>query len=216
MTMKMNRTFMAAVCFLANTAYAQIAPVVALPFVTHAAFFSKEMALPTILDPQVFVTDESEPAGRRWQGKEHVRGVRNSHEDDAAGTAIYNAKGAPLGMTLGQWLHAGGTVTLTPHNDGHEEVTMALHGLKPGGHYSVFENHFDQQPIGFTPVDGAGTANSFVADSNGAAVVKLTSPEQMTHQNAVLVVYHSDGTPHGNERGAIGETAHHQLIARVP
>ena len=28
MTMKMNRTFMAVVCFLANTAYAQTAPVV--------------------------------------------------------------------------------------------------------------------------------------------------------------------------------------------
>jgi hypothetical protein len=147
--MKLTRTFLVAACLLASAAYAQTAPVVALPFVTHAAYFSKEVALPVILDPQVF-------------------------------------------------------------------VTMALHGLKAGGHYSVFENHFDQQPTGFTPLDGAGTRNSFVADSNGAAVVKLIAPEQMTHQNAVLVVYHSDGTPHGSERGAIGDTAHHQLIARVP
>ena len=214
--MKLTRTFVAAAYLLANATYAQTDPVVALPFVTHAAFFSKEVAVPVMLDPQVFVLDESEPAGRHWQGIEHVKGVRNATENDAAGTAIYNAQGAPLGMTLGQWLHAGGTVTLTPNSDGHEEVAMALHGLKPDGHYSVFENHFDQQPIGFTPLDGAGTRNSFVADSKGAAVVKISAPEQMTHQNAVLVVYHSDGTPHGSERGAIGETAHHQLIARVP
>jgi len=214
--MKLTRTFGVAACLLSSAAYAQTAPVVALPFVTHAAYFSKEVALPAMLDPQVFVLDESEAAGRHWQGIEHVKGVRNARGDDAAGTAIYNAKGASLGMTLGQWLHASGTVTLTPDFDGHEEVTMALHALKPGGHYSIFENHFDQQPTGFTPLDGAGTRNSFVADSKGAAVVKISASEQMTHQNAVLVVYHSDGTPHGSERGAIGETAHHQLIARVP
>jgi hypothetical protein len=214
--MKLTHTFVVAACLSASAAYAQTAPVVALPFVTHAAYFSKEVALPSMLDPQVFVLDESEPAGRHWQGIEHVKGVRNARDNDAAGTAIYNAKGASLGMTLGQWLHAGGTVTLTPDSGDREEVSMALHNLKPGGHYSVFENHFDQQPTGFTPLDGTGTENSFVADANGAAMVKLSAPEQMTHQNAVLVVYHSDGTPHGSERGAIGETAHHQLIARVP
>ncbi|MGX7000339.1 hypothetical protein [Caballeronia sp. KNU42] len=58
--------------------------------------------------------------------------------------------------------------------------------------------------------------SNFVAGSDGAAVVKLTTPEQMTHQNAVLVVYHPDGTSHGSEQGTKGETADHQLIARVP
>ena len=33
--------------------------------------------------------------------------------------------------------------------------------------------------------------------------------------NAILVVYHSDGKTHGTSRGAIGVTAHHQLIAKV-
>jgi hypothetical protein len=82
--------------------------------------------------------------------------------------------------------------------------------------FSLFENHFDQTPIGFTPVDGTGNGNSFVADSNGSGFVSIIAPTQMTHANAVLVVYHSDNQTHGSERGAIGETAHHQLIARLP
>jgi hypothetical protein len=31
-----------------------------------------------------------------------------------------------------------------------------------------------------------------------------------------LLVYHSDGVDHGQQRGQIGVTAHHQLIIRVP
>ena len=206
----------AAFCVLANLAHAQTAPAVTLPFTTHAEFFSKEVGLSTVLDPQVFVLEPGEPAGRHWQGIEHIAGIRNARKDDPADTAIYNAKGASLDMTLGQWLNADGTVVLTPRAGGEEEVDMDLHGLKAGGHYSVFENHFDQHPVGFTPIDGAGTGNSFIADANGAAEIKMIAPANMTHQNAVLIVYHSDGTPHGTERGAIGDTAHHQLIARLP
>jgi len=57
--------------------------------------------------------------------------------------------------------------------------------------------------------------NSFVADSTGSATATMTAPAQMTHENA-LVVYHSDSVAHGLERGVVGETAQHQLIARLP
>ena len=33
---------------------------------------------------------------------------------------------------------------------------VVLHGLKPGGQFNLFENHFDQAPTGFWPVAGTG------------------------------------------------------------
>jgi len=122
--------------------------------------------------------------------------------------------GQPLGMSLGGWLGATGQVILTPQPDGREKVTVILSGLKPHGHYSLFENHFDQKPIGFTPLDGNGTDNNVVANVEGKAVLTTMSPTTVTHDNAILVVYHSDGRSHGKLRGDIGINAHHQLIAR--
>lgn len=92
------------------------------------------------------------------------------------------------------------------------EVTFK--GLKPNASYSLFENHFDQNPVSFTPMDGAGKANSFTAQSDGSAKVTMAIPDFPTHSNAVLVIYNSGGATHGVERGRIGIDAHHQLIAR--
>ncbi|MFC5429767.1 hypothetical protein ACFPTO_13310 [Paraburkholderia denitrificans] len=50
--------------------------------------------------------------------------------------------------------------------------------------------------------------------AEGNAVLTTIAPAPLTHDNAVLVVYHSDGKSHGKLRGDIGVTAHHQLIAR--
>ena len=103
---------------------------------------------------------------------------------------------------------------MTPQPDGRERVTVILSGLKPHGRYSLFENHFDQKPVGFTPLDGNGTDNNVVANAEGKAVLTTMSPTAITHDNAVLVVYHSDGKTYGKLRGDIGINAHHQLIAR--
>ena len=84
------------------------------------------------------------------------------------------------------------------------------------GHYSLFENHFDQKPIGFTPTDGTGKTNNFIAKADGTATIAMTIPHMPTHDNAVLLVYHSDAKDHGAERGAIGVDAHHQIIVRIP
>jgi hypothetical protein len=215
MNMRPTYILIGAVSLLSGLVHAQGIQAITLPFETHAAYFSREVTSQTILDPQVFVHDKDAQAERHWQGIAHVAGIRNAHVDDPAGTDLSTADGGPLGMTAGQWFGASGTVTLTPRADGREDVTVRLHGLKPGGEFSLFENHFDQTPIGFTPVDGTGNGNSFVADSNGSAFVSIIAPTLMTHANAVLVVYHSDNQTHGSERGAIGETAHHQLIARL-
>lgn len=185
-----------------------------LPFVTHAAFFSGETHQNPVLDPQVFVTEPSAPGGVGPQGIKHIEGVRNARPADPPALPILNASGKPLDMSLGAWLDASGEVILTPQSNGQEKVTVVLANLKPGGHYSLFENHFDQKPVGFTPLDEAGEANNFVADATGKAVMTTIAPAPLTHDNAVLLVYHSDGKTYGKSRGDIGVNAHHQLIAR--
>lgn len=187
-----------------------------LEFETHAAFFSREMSQNPPLDPQVFVRDASAPAAVGPQGISHVAGFRNALIGDPPATAIFTATGAALsGFTLGSWLGARGTVTIVRTGIG-ATVTVDMTGLRPTGVYSLFENHFDQTPVGFTPLDGTGTTNTFVADALGHAKVTVMVPHVPTHDNAVLLVYHSDGLSHGMERGPIGVTAHHQLIVRIP
>ena len=181
---------------------------------THAAFFSNETHQNPPLDPQVFVAAPDAPAANGAQGIRRSAGLRNALIGDAPALPIATALGQPLDMSLGGWLGATGQVILTPQPDGREKVTVILSGLKPHGHYSLFENHFDQKPVGFAPLDGNGTDNNVVANAEGKSVLTTMSPTAVTHDNAVLVVYHSDGKSHGKLRGDIGINAHHQLIAR--
>lgn len=199
--------------FLTSAAHAE-ENVQAMDFDTHAAFFSDETRQASPLDPQVFVSNPNSPAATGPQGIKHIAGVRNALIADAPDLPITNANGQSLDMSLGAWLAAKGSVTLSPLPDGREKIIVTLSGLKPKGSYSLFENHFDQKPTGFTPLDGQGTDNTFTAGANGEATVTTIAPAALTHDNAVLVVYHSDGIEHGMTRGTIGIDAHHQLIAR--
>ena len=188
-----------------------------LTFITHAAFFSAETHQPKPVDPHVFVRDASAPAGIGPQNIQHVNGIRPALiEQDAKATPLVNAKGEALGFDLGDWLGAEGVVTISSSANGKVEISAQFTHLRPGGHYSLFENHFDQQPVGFTPLDGTGTANDFVASESGGAQVTVAAPQALTHANAVLLVYHSDKTSHGAQRGDLGVNAHHQLIVRIP
>lgn len=188
-----------------------------LDLITHAAFFSEEMHMSPALDPQVFVREANAPAGTGPQNIQHSAGFRNALLTDPGSSPIYNALGTPLdGFTLGSWLNATGGVRITAAEPSGSRITVELDGLRPNGVYSLFENHFDQKPVGFTPLDGTATRNTFTADPRGHANLTVSAPQMLTHDNAVLVVYHSDGTAHGMERGQIGVTAHHQLIARIP
>lgn len=195
---------------------ARAAEPVALDFVTHASFFSRETKQPSPLDPQVFVSDGTAPAAVGPQGIEHAAGFRPLLLGDPPGTKLSSAKGTPLGFTAGGWLGATGHVTITPDSKGGATIRATFKGLRPGGTYSLFENHFDTKPVTFTPLDGKGTRNSFKAKRNGSATVTVHSPDMPTSVNAVLLVYHSDGKSHGESRGQIGVNAHHQLIAKVP
>jgi hypothetical protein len=195
--------------------WAQGAPV-HLPFITHAAFFSKETQQSVPLDPQVFVKDGNAKAETGPQGIVHIDGFRPAHiVSDPSDTPVFTALGRALGFSLGQWLGAGGAVTITPRGAG-ATVRVRLKGLVPNGVYSLFENHFDQQPVGFTPLDGSGKRNSFTAKPDGTWAITVHAPQMLTSANAVLLVYHSDRLTHGASRGEIGVNAHHQLIAKLP
>ena len=187
-----------------------------LSFVTHAAFFSAETQQPKALDPQVFVKAMDAPAATGPQNIKHLAGYRNALLSDGSEQKLFSATGLPLGFTLGEWLGAKGKVVLIPMASGSEKIIAVFTGLRPGGVYSLFENYFDQKPIGFTPLDAQGTGNSFVAGHDGRGAITLVAPHLLTHANAVLLVYHSDHRSHGASRGEIGVTAQHQLIARIP
>ena len=110
-------------------------------------------------------------------------------------------------------LGAHGSATITPAAGGKAAVTASFSALHPKGHYSLFENHFNQKPIGFAPLDGTGEHNNFFAAKNGRAKITVTAASMLTKVNAILLVYHSDGKDHGKERGPTGVTANGQLIA---
>ena len=211
--------FLASIAFFAAATVAAH-PVLAaesqlrLPFVIHASFFSQETHQPKPVDPHVFVKDPSAPAAVGPQNIQHAASFRPALLTDPPSTRVFTADGKSLGFTLGQWLGAKGTVTVTPLASGGARIAARFMGLRPHGVYSVFENHFDQQPVGFTPLDGTGTKNSFRAKSDGTATINVIAPEMLTHANAVLLVYHSDRKSHGSSRGEVRIDAHHQLIAR--
>jgi hypothetical protein len=187
-----------------------------MPLMVHSKFFSIEAKLPKVLDPHVFIAQADAPAAIGAQGIAHLAGFRTAYSDDPDNSALFTAQGKPLGFNLGTWFAASGTVLLEPFSDGRERITVDMANLLPGGTYDFFENHFDERPVGFTPLDGTATTNGFVAGADGRAHITLIAPKVLTHDNAVLLIYHSDGKTNGASRGGIGVTAHHQLVARIP
>lgn len=185
-------------------------------FLTHAAFFSLESKQANLLDPQIFVADPGSLAGTGSQGIVHVAGVRPAFGVDDPDVGVVNARGLPLGFTLGQWLGARGRANLSQIADGRTAMGYVLSGLVPGGVYSFFENHFASDGVTFTPLDGTSEHNTFTATAQGTASGSISIPGAVTHSEGILLVYHSDRTAHGMARGQIGIDAHHQLIIRVP
>ena len=212
-------TALALCCTLtgAAPAQAQAGPAPAtFGFLTHAAFFSVEAKLPNLVDPHVFAADANAAAATGPQGIMHASGYRPAFGVDDPSIPLSNADGKPLGLTLEGWFSARGTVMLSATATGDTIATLAFTGLVRGGRYSMFENHFALPAVTFTPLDGSAKANSFTAAADGSAHITLTIPGRVTHAEGILLVYHSDGVDHGQQRGQIGVTAHHQLIVRVP
>ena len=193
------------------------ADLITLAFEPHGVFFSAETRQPVSIDPQVFVATPGAAAGIGPQNISHVAGFALASLVAAPDTPLYSAAGKPLGVTLGRWLGARGTGEVTAVADGRHAalVTVSFTELIPGGVYSLFVVTFRPAGNTFAPLDGVGLHN-FVALSDGIASARVFTPFRLTHENAVLLVYHSDGRAHGMSRGSPGLTAHHQLIARLP
>ena len=159
-------------------------------FVMHAAFFSVETHQPQLVDPNVFIAASGVPAGTGPQEIVHVAGVRPAFPTDDAATDARAADGRPLGFTLGTWFGARGTIVIDMSLPNSPRIRATFNGLQPGGMYSLFEPHF------------------------AASGITVTLRGALTHANAVVLVYHSDGASHGTERGRPGFDAHDQLIYR--
>ncbi len=200
---------------LATALGAVAAPAKTYGFLTHAAFFSLESRQANMLDPHAFVADPGAISKTGPQGIINTAGYRPAFGIEDPSTPIFSALGVPLGRTLGQWFGALGTATLTDMGST-TGATFAFSGLIPDGHYSLFENHFSESGVTFTPLDGTGIANSFIARHDGSGKIALVIPGPVTHAEGLLLVYHSDGHDHGMQRGKLGVDAHHQLIVRVP
>jgi hypothetical protein len=192
------------------------AAAVTLTFVSHAVFFSTETHQAPEIDPQVFVRSAGAAAGVGPQGIAHAAGYLPARLTDPPDTLLHGADGVPLNFTLGKWLSAAGTASFHPIAGHRERVTAFFTDLIPRGTYSLFEVTFRPKGNDFTPLDGTGVSNNLTADVHGKASLTVTAPTTLTHANAVLLVYHSDGRAHVKERGRPGISAHHQLIARLP
>jgi hypothetical protein len=186
-----------------------------LTFVTHASFFSQETHRTPAIDPQVFVRDNAGLAGTGPQNIDHVAGIRPARLDDSSWNVAYNAHEESLEFTLAKWFGATGSAEIAPQGAGNR-VTLAFEKLIPFGMYSVFRVTFSSDGTTFKPLDGDGTADSFTAGADGGGKIVIDTPTPLQHDEAIVLVYHSDSQNHGASRGTIGVTAHHQLIARLP
>jgi len=183
----------------------------------HMDFFSHESKISPVIDPQVFLAAPAAPAGTGPQNIKHVAGIAPTPKAGDASTPLLAADGSTLTITRGEWEKAAGTVAASCTN-GSEQAISHLTGLIPGGSYSTFVVHLDVQGAGrFTPWgDAQGSTNNFTADATGTASPTNTVPGCLTNRAAVVIIWHSDGHPHGPTPGELGVSWHNSLITPLP
>jgi len=219
------QTLLASVALIAVTFGPKPSPSPAAPpvshrlsFVAHAAFFSLETRQPALVDPQVFVADPKEPAALGLQQIEHLTGLRNALMADDPTSPALDANGQKLGFDLQHWFSANGVAQIDPFDADHgsQRVVVRFANLVPRGRYSLFSVDLEAKPPVFAPLDVAGKANSFTAGDDGSGGATVASPRALSHDEAIVLVYHADHIDHGKQRGGVGLDAFHQLIVRVP
>ncbi len=181
-------------------------------FVIHAAYFSLETHQDDVIDPHVFVVAAGAGAGIGPQAIQHVGGIRPARASDNPSAPALGADGHALGVTLGAWFGARGTLVIDMSLPTSPRIRATFAGLIPGGIYSLFEDRFSE--VTSAPLDGFATQNTFRADDQGRADITVTLRASLTHANGIAVVYHSDAIAHGSQRGRIGIDAHDQLMYR--
>ncbi len=136
-------------------------------------------------------------------------------------------KGAPLGMTLGEWLRHQGTCTYN-YADGVGTLELSLSGLVPNGVYTIWHAFMALPPT--EPFSGTldlplgardGSESVFTADANGNAKFEHTFKPglQMSDiwtTSMVAINYHSDGKTYRAYPGEFGLNAHIPMFVFLP
>lgn len=136
-------------------------------------------------------------------------------------------KGAPLRITLGQWLGAAGSGSYTCAG-GQGSVNVTFTKLVPNGLYTMwyfFMAMPPQQPFTGTldlPLGARdGTQNVFRANARGNAVYKAgfkpcldLSGQQV--KSGLAIAWHSDGKVYASDPGPFGLGSHVQLFLLLP
>ncbi|MEL6482936.1 MAG: hypothetical protein AAFQ75_15925 [Pseudomonadota bacterium] len=167
------------------------------------------------------------PADRNFEAPLFASAEPQSHAPfDATATGPF-PKGAPLGLTLGEWYGATGEGRYTCEN-GEGRLSVSFDGLVSEGVYTLWHYFVAWPPtepfIGTydLPVGSRdGVQSVFVADAEGRATFDQTFKPclQLTgeHLAAGLAVnWHSDGQTYGVEPGDFAKNAHIQLYADLP
>ena len=124
-------------------------------------------------------------------------------------------KGAPMGMTLGEWLAAQARGTYSVQG-GKARLDLTFEHLVPNGLYTLWCSTFtlppntamDERPCGAAD----GSENAFTADAQGNARVTMETaafpPPTPGKLFEIGAAYHSDGQTHGASVGQHGLNAH--------
>ncbi|AHD03673.1 hypothetical protein [Leisingera methylohalidivorans] len=150
--------------------------------------------------------------------------AHNPFDAEAIGPHL---KGRPLGMTLGDWLAADGSATVTCA-DGTGTVESVFTGLVPEGVYTMWYSFVPQPPT--EPFTGAldlplgardGSQSGFTADAKGSATFEATfepclQPSDPQLLAMLAITWHGDGETYGSAPGSFGNLSHVQLFAPLP
>ncbi len=184
-------------------------PAVAPPttFTSFAAFFSAAANLREPIDPQMFVAAPGAAAGIGPEHVPHVAGIRNVALNDDKTLMVRSSNGSELGLTVKNWLAAGGTVAVEPLGADRAHLVFDFNHILSGSRYSLFAMH--RLPLGgFAPIGGdAGTFNASVG-----CTARVEFNARLDPGDAIVLVYHSDGQSHGSVPGVLGLNAHIQLV----
>jgi hypothetical protein len=180
-------------------------------------FYAAESGTTPVIDPMTFVAAPGASADVGPLSVRHVAGVAPAKQAGPPTTPLLGADGASLGITLGQWEKAQGTVSFDCVGS-KRRATSTLTGLLPSAAYSAFVVHAALDGPGrFTPWgDPAGTTNNFTSSATGTASPTNALDGCDSNADDIVIIWHSDGTDHGSSPGRIGVDWHTSLIARVP
>ena len=135
-------------------------------------------------------------------------------------------KGRKLGFSLGDWLAAAGTGTVSCEG-GKGRLDASFQNLVPNGVYTMW-HYFVAWPLTEpfssydVPVgDRDGSQSAFVADAQGNAVFSQSFEPCLQGTGSqliagVAIAYHSDGKTYGDHPGSFGDVSHVHLFADFP